>query len=134
MTLCTMLWYIVSMRVSIERIRSLCRGRGQTLGALLASAGVSRNAFYTLARRESVLPNSLRAICAKLGATEDAVLTSDSREAEAMKSLLAEARLIAGSHGAGDFDNIRHTLLLLREPPLDRIRRALDRAPSIGLR
>ena len=122
------------MRVSVARIQELCRERGTTLTALLASAGVSRNAFYTMARRESVLPRSLRAICTRLGATEDALLTSDNRETEAMKALLAEARLIADRGGAVDYDNVRHTLLLLRERPLDRMRRALGRAPASDLR
>lgn len=122
------------MRVSIERVKLLCRERGNTLTGLLATAGVSRNAFYSLARRDSILPRSLRAVCARLGIRPDEVLTADDRETEAMKTLLAEVDSIAGHDGRVDRDNVRHTLLLLREKPIDRLRRALVRAQKPDLR
>lgn len=112
----------------------LCRQRGETLTGLLAAADVSRNAFYSLARRRSVFPRSLRAVCARLGVRPDEVLTADDREAETMKFLLAEVATIVGRDRRVDRDNIRHTLLLLREKPIERLRRALVRAQKPDLR
>jgi len=122
------------MRLSIERVKVLCRAHGRTLTGLLAAAGVSRNAFYSLARRNSVFPRSLLAVCARLGVRPDEVLTADDREAEAMKFLLAEVDAIAGRDRRVDRDNIRHALLLLREKPIERLRRALVRAQKSDLR
>ena len=93
----------------MERIRSLCRARGMTVTGALAKAGVSRNAFYSLARRDSILPRTLRALGAGLGVEPEALLTRDDRRAEEMKSVLA-------------------ALLLLRKKPIDRLRLALARA------
>jgi len=128
------LWYNELVRISVERIKSLCRQRGNTLTGLLAAADVSRNAFYSLARRGTVLPRSLVAVCAQLGVRPGEVLTDDDRETEAMRSLLAEADAIAGRGKGMDRENVRHTLLLLREKPIDRLRRALVRAQKPDLR
>lgn len=122
------------MRLSIERIKALCRERGETLSGLLATANVSRNAFYSLARRNSLFPRSLLAVCARLGVSPGEVLTADDREAEAMKSLLAEVDVIAGADKRVDRDNVRHALLLLREKPIERLRRALVRAQKPDIR
>ena len=114
--------------MSIERIKTLCRERGDTLTGLLARAGVSRNAFYSLARRKSVFPRSLNAVSASLGVGPNELLTLDDRGTEEMKSLLAEADAIACRNRGVDRENVRHALLLLRKEPVDRLRRALVRA------
>jgi len=116
------------VRISTEHIKSLCRERGDTLTGLLAKAGVSRNAFYSLARRKSIFPRTLDAIGARLGVRPDELLTTDDRQTEAMKSLLSEADAIVHRNKGVDRDNVRHALLLLREKPVDRLRRALVRA------
>ena len=118
------------MRVSLARVARLCREQGTTTSAALAAAGVSRNAFYSLARRESVLPRSLRALAARLGVSPVEVLTEDDAATDAMRALIASAQAIARRGSRTDRDNIRHTLLLLREKPVDRLRRALARAPA----
>lgn len=115
--------------MSLERIRAECRSRGHTLTRALARAGVSRNAIYTLARRESVLPRSLRALAAVLGVTPTALLTEDTPREERMKRLLAEVDAIARRHPGVDRDNVRHALLALQRSPLERLQTALGRAP-----
>ena len=112
----------------------LCRAQGETVSGLLSRAGVSRNAFYSLARRKSIFPHSLGAICASLGVRPDKVLTDDDRRTEEMKSLLAEADAIVRSNKGVDREDVRHTLLLLREKPIDRLRRALVRAQKPDIR
>ena len=108
------------MQVSVERVKQLCRERGTTLTSLLAAAGVSRNAFYSLARRDSIYPRSLCAVCARLGISPDMALSADEGGVESMKSLLAEVEAIVGRDKRVDRDNVRHALLLLREKPIDR--------------
>ena len=132
--MCTNNWYSIPVRISTERIKSLCRERGDTLTGMLAKAGVSRNAFYSLARRNSIFPRTLNAVCARLGVRPDELLTTDSRQTEAMKSLLSEVDSIIRVHAGADRDNVRHTLLLLREKPVDRLRRALVRAKRPDIR
>ena len=106
----------------------MCRERGDTLTGLLARAGVSRNAFYSLARRKSVFPRSLDAVSARLGVVPGELLTADDRGTEEMKSLVAESEAIARRNRGVNRDNVRHALLLLRKEPVERLRMALVRA------
>jgi hypothetical protein len=106
----------------------LCRERGDTLTGLLAKAGVSRNAFYSLARRKSVFPRSLNAVSARLGVGPGELLTGDDRRTEQMKVLMSEAEAIARRKRGVDRDNVRHALLLLRKTPIERLRMALGRS------
>jgi hypothetical protein len=118
------------MRLSVERVKTMCRERGESVSAMLESARVSRNAFYTLARRESLFPRTLEAIGERLGVRPDSLLTDDDRKTEGMKALLAETDAIARRYPGVDRENVRHALLLLREKPIDRMRRALVRGKS----
>lgn len=115
------------MRISLEAIKDKCRQRNITLSELLKQAGVSRNAFYTLAREDYVLPKSIRAIAERLNISPSEFLTEDNKGMEKMKLLLNKVDDIARKYKNIDRDNIRHTLLLLQEPPIDRLRRALTR-------
>ena len=116
------------MRITVERIKFRCRERGETLAGMLAAAGVSRNAFYTLARRESIFPHTLEAVARRLGVKPADLLTDDDGRTEEMKVLLTETDSIVRQNQGVDRDNVRHTLLLLREKPIDRLRRALVRS------
>ncbi len=115
------------MRISLEVIKDKCHQQKITLSALFKQAGVSRNAFYTLAREEFILPKSIRAIAKSLNISPSEFLTEDDREMEKMKLLLKEVDDIARKYKNIDRDNIRHTLLLMREPPIENLRRALTR-------
>ena len=116
------------MRLDVTAIRDRCRRRGTNISGLLRQAGVSRNAFYSLARRDSVVPRSLKAIADSLGVPVTRLLTDAGAPAARMQDLLRTAERIARSHPPADRDNIRHTLLLLDERPVERLRRALRRA------
>jgi len=115
------------MRISIQAIKDQCLQQKITISELLTKAGVSRNAFYTLAREDSILPKSVRAIAKSLKISPSEFLTEDDPETERMKLLLNKVDELAGKYKQVDRDNIRHTLLLLSEPPIDRLRRALTR-------
>lgn len=122
------------MRVSISTIKGLCKKRGITITKLLRQAKVSRNAFYSLAREETILPRSLRLIADSLKIQPMDMLTEDHPELEAMKKLLAEVDTIVSNHRGLSRDRVRHTLLLLQEEPITRLRRALIRGRKINIR
>ncbi len=115
------------MRVSLKAIKDKCSEQELTLTELFKQAGVSRNAFYTLAREESILPKSIRAVAKSLHISPSEFLTEDSQEVENMKRLLNKVDEIAKENKGIDRDNVRHTLLLMSESPVDSLRRALTR-------
>lgn len=122
------------MKLSMEKVEYECRRRDLSLGEMLREAGVSRNAFYSLARKDYVVPLSLILIAERLHISVSALLEETDTPAERMKSLAAESERISRRHPGIDRDNIRHTLLLLREKPVERLRRALRRGRFVDLR
>lgn len=116
------------MKLSGESIRKLCRARGLSLNALLKRSGVSKTAFYHLLHKETVLPRSIGALATALGVRPSALLEERDREERRALRLLEAADRIAGSGPSMDLDNVRHTLLLLGEEPIERLRRSLIRA------
>ena len=121
------------MRISSEKLRDLCDNKGLSLSALLERAGVSRTAYYALARKEDVLPHSIRAIADALETKPSVFLEEGGREQEAMRSLIEDTEAIARAHPELDLENIRHTLLMLTMKPIDRLRRGLIRGRKIDI-
>jgi hypothetical protein len=101
---------------------------------MLKEAGVSRNAFYSLARKKSVVPKSLVRIATHLGVSVSNLLEESPTPTERMKSLIAETESIVNRHDDVDRDNVRHTLILLEDNPIDRLRRALQRGRFFDFR
>jgi transcriptional regulator with XRE-family HTH domain len=118
------------MKLSTARLKGLCTERGVALSGLLREAGVSRTAYYSLARKDSVLPKSIEAVARRLDVPASEFLEDERRvEAEA-RALLDQANEIARTYRSADLDNIRHTLLLLKKEPIERLRRSLLRAQT----
>jgi AcrR family transcriptional regulator len=121
------------MRLSGENIKKLCGARRLSLNALLKRAGVSKTAFYHLIYKDSVLPRSIDALAATLGVRSSALLEEADRKSRRALRLLEAADRIAGSDPSMDRDNVRHTLLLLEEKPIERLQRSLLRAQKPDL-
>jgi transcriptional regulator with XRE-family HTH domain len=121
------------MRISSERLRRLCKRKGLSLNQLLKEAGVSKNAYYWLVRKDTVLPNSIVAIAARLGAKPSSFMEEASLEEERYLSLLEDLERIMSRHKDADRDNVRHTLILLKEKPVERLRRSLRRGQRSDL-
>lgn len=115
------------MKLSVDTLRQLCSERGVSLSTMLNRAGVSRNAFYHLSRKDSVLPESLMRIARELGESPLRFLDAEPSPEEDARQLIRETDRIVASHRGVDRDNVRHTLILLREEPVLRLRRALRR-------
>jgi transcriptional regulator with XRE-family HTH domain len=119
------------MRVLHGKVIDFCREKGLTISEALHQAGVSRNAYYSLVRKPSVLPTSLEALAEALGVPPSELL-EDKRSASAKaKEMANEVDRIVRQHRGADRDNVRHTLLLLEEEPIARLRRALRRGRRI---
>ena len=116
------------MRIKTKRIKQLCNKQGKSLHELLADAGVSPNAYYTLARKESVLPGSVRAIAHSLNVSPLEILQDVQTDlVDPALRLIEQVEGIMSRHGKADRDNVRHTLILLSEEPSTRLERALRR-------
>lgn len=121
------------MRISHQRIISLCREQGASISSALERAGVSRNAYYALARKHSVLPASIDALADTLGVPSSRLLEETPSSVERAHQRVAEVDRIAQQHRGIDRDNVRHTLILLDERPISRLRRALRRGRRIHI-
>ncbi len=118
----------------MDKVEYECGRRGLNTGEMLREAGVSRNAFYCLARKDCVVPTSLIRIAERLDISVSALLEETNTPVERMKSLVAESGRILKRYPGVDRDNIRHTLILLNERPVERLRRALRRGRFVDLR
>lgn len=115
------------MRLSAKKIKILCHKRGLGLGELLVRAGVSRTAYYSLARKNSVLPKSVLALAETLGVRPSRLVDESEPATRRVKDLLSRLDEILTAEPGADRDNVWHTLLLLQEPPVDRLNRGLLR-------
>ena len=123
-----------SMKIDLPGIKDLATRRDWTLSELLEHSGVSRNAFYSLARRRSVLPASLSAIAETLGVSPGTFLIDQEPAPVWAGRIWRTVERIRDAHPEADPDNIRHTLILLEETPIERLRRALRRGRPIPVR
>ena len=114
-------------------MKDLCERRGIRLNDLLRRAGVSRTAYYSLARKDSVLPKSIRAIARQLNVKPSSFLEEEGRAEQRVLAVMENVQTIMREHPTLNPDNVRHTLLLLHEKPVDRLRRALLRAQAVHI-
>jgi hypothetical protein len=97
-----------------------------TLTALLERAGVSRTAYYSLARRASVLPGSIHALALALDVPPSDLL-------EELPRRVLEARRICEVEPRATFENVWHTLVLLDLDPVERLNRSLTRGRTAAV-
>ena len=121
------------MRIDLKGLKSFCEKQDLTFSELLQSAGVSRNAFYTLARQDSILPRSIQVIANHLQIPPSSFLIDEGSDTQKGMNLIRRVQDIVHRHKRVDPDNIRHTLILLEEKPVERLRRALLRARRINI-
>jgi transcriptional regulator with XRE-family HTH domain len=115
------------MRIDMSRLRKLAGKRGLSLTALLAKSGVSKTAFYHLVHKSSVLPASLRALAETLSVRPGIFLTEENPDIAKIRHILNLTDRIVADDPDLDRDNVRLTLLLLEEEPVQRLRRSLIR-------
>lgn len=121
------------MKLDATTIHAECSKRGITLQDLLLEAGVSRTAYYSLVRKDSVLPGTVRALAGTLGVRPSTLLTEAEAGLWRAQALLRKARRIQKQNPDLTFENIWHTLVLLEEKPVERLRRSLLRARALDI-
>jgi len=121
------------MELSSGKVKKACKQKGLRLKEALERAGVSRTAYYSLLRNDSVLPNSLLALADFLEVEPAALLDETVGPGLRARLLLRKLERILAEHPEADRDNVRHTLLLLDEPPVDRLERGLLRGRALDL-
>jgi transcriptional regulator with XRE-family HTH domain len=115
------------VKLDADAVRRRCQARGVPLTRALREAGVSRTAYYSLLRRDSVLPKTVLRLASALGASPSELLDERALEERRARRRLREARRIAEAKPGAAFETVWHTLILLDEPPLARLNRALRR-------
>ncbi len=120
------------MRLSQEKLKKLCDRKGLKINALLERARVSRTAYYSLLRKESVLPRSIDLIAEALGVAPSSLLEEGGGDA-AFAQLVDVANAIVEEHPKVAWENVWHTLVLLQEQPVERMKRGLLRAQKPDL-
>lgn len=118
---------IATMRIDVDAVARLSARSKKTLRGLLREAGVSPNAYYSLARKETVLSGSIMRIAETLGVPASRLLTDEDPQLKKARILQKRVADIVRRRRGIDPDTVRHTLLLLRERPIERLRRALTR-------
>jgi lambda repressor-like predicted transcriptional regulator len=122
------------VRLDRDRIRDLARERGYSLAGLLRSADVSRTAYYSLVRRPSVVPGTVRALARTLGVPAREIFRDDGGSAIERGALrVTEARAICRNAAGASFDGVWHALCLLDLPPIERLQRSLTRGRATPL-
>ena len=121
------------MRLSAEKVKKTCHSRQLQLGEALERAGVSRTAYYSLIHNDSVLPRSLLALADFLGVEPAGLLERTVGPALRARLLLRKLERILAAHPEAGRENVRHTLLLLEESPVERLERGLLRGRAFDL-
>ena len=116
------------MQLSRDKLKKWCAQRRLNLSDVLKEADVSRTAYYSLVRKDSVLPKSIVRIARYLGVNPSALLDDDDARVNHIRDLQAKAGALSARFPDCDRDVIFRTLLNLEQPPVERLRRALIRA------
>lgn len=120
------------MRLSSLKIKEICERNNISLTDALRRSHISRTAYYSLTRKESVTPKSLNALAEFLKVSVSDLLFDEAEEKRKHLELLAEVDEINSVESIHERDNVRHTLLSLRRPPMARLQAALIRNANKG--
>lgn len=120
------------MRISRQKLSNLLNTKGLRLSGLLKKAHISKTAYYSILRKESVLPRSIVTMAETLGVRPSAILEEENSEEKKLRRIIGQTEKIVGANPLIDRDNVIHTLLLLHEKPIDRLARGIIRAKKFN--
>lgn len=115
------------MRISKKKLEDISRKQGLTLKDLLEKSFVSKTAYYNLIYRDRLLPGSVYALADALGVMPSDFLEELNPEEKKMYDIINTTDEIISENPDIDRENVRHTLLLLEEEPVERLKRGLIR-------
>lgn len=120
------------MKIDVDKIKESCIEQGFTLTEALDRAGVSRNAFYTLARKKNLLPKTVSDVAEALGLEESEILRESLTPEAQVRKLYQDVERIVSKETIHEPDNVRLTLQLLEKQPIERLRTALTRGQQFN--
>jgi len=115
------------MRLNEEKLKKLSKSKGLGLKALLAAAEISPTAYYSLVQKQSVLPKSILKLASFLEVPPGDLLFDEQQLINERLQLEREADRIVARNKKANRQDILHTLLLLKQEPIERLNRALLR-------
>lgn len=115
------------MNISKSKLEKIMHSRGFTLKELLRRAQVSKTAYYHLLYKDTVLPKSIHALAKVLKVRPSAFLEEMTPEEKKIRQIAKRTDQIMAENPGLDRENVRHTLILLKEVPVARLRRGLIR-------
>ena len=116
------------MRLDVEKIKEKGLKCGLSLRSLLNQAGVSRTAYYHLTRASTLVPTSLHKIAQVLNLQVSEILLSTTPAEEQYHFRLSQLERAMRHASKANRENIWHTLILLEQKPIERLRGALRRS------
>ncbi|MBI2336459.1 MAG: hypothetical protein HYU97_06820 [Deltaproteobacteria bacterium] len=120
------------MQLSADKVKKLCKKRGITVTALLRQAKVSKTAYYSLLRKDCLLPKSLLSLARSLRVKPAAFLQDSDQELNRVNRLRFQLQQIMQKYPKANPENVWHTLLLLELKPLERLKRGLLRGKELS--
>jgi len=115
------------MRINTETLQKLYKKKGLRLKDLLEKSGVSKTAYYNILYNTRLLPDSIYDLAGALDVKPSAFLEEENPEEKKIIKVLQMTDEIMKTDPGLDRDNVRHTLILLNERPIERLRRGLRR-------
>ncbi len=116
-----------------SKLKGLCKTKGLSLRELLYKANVSKTAYYHLIYKETLLPNSVHAIAEALNVHPSVFLEEVNPEEEMIRQIMNLTEKILKKFPKLDRENVRHTLLLMHEAPIERLKRGIRRGRKFNL-
>ena len=100
---------------------------------LLSKASVSKTAYYNIIYKETLLPHSVHAIANVLDVRPSAFLEEFNPEVDKIRQIASQTDKILADFPELDRENVRHTLILLHEGPIERLKRGLIRGRKYNI-
>ena len=114
------------MYINQKMVKDSCIERGITIQELLKASGVSSNAYYTLLRKESILPKSLIKLAEMLDVPPSTLLVDEATLLKEHQETEQQVKTLSAVDTDLDPGTIRITIELLKLSPLDRLRKGLQ--------
>jgi len=115
------------VRLDADKVKNLSHQNGLGLHQLLRLAGVSKTAYYSLLRRDSVVPASVLRLSSELGVPPSAILEEIPQEEVITRRRMLDLANLQEQLPEADRDNLWQALILLERPVEERLNLSLTR-------
>lgn len=115
------------MHVVVNKLKKILKKKQINFKTLLQKAHVSKTALYHLIKKDSVLPASLNRLAKVLNVQAGAFLEEQNPQEKKIRKLIQTLEGFLKKYPGVNRENAWHTLLLLDEKPIERLKRGLLR-------